>query len=166
MEESIFTLVALRPSSNISKRLEIIERKWRPARSIMAIANKKVYDDIGLYPIQFESMVDLDDNASYGITNPKACRALAKAIRTLLSDPFAIVDYGMTMDIDNGVSVYTYPTNMCTAYFEDVDSGELYETLNEPNIIGKRVRSWFRISEDEMSEVTKFIEESHGFHMP
>jgi hypothetical protein len=158
-------LVANNPDEGTPKELEIEEREWRPARSLMAIANQKVKEREGRPVIWFDSLENIDENVGGGIQDDDLCIALAKEMKELMSDPFEISDYGMSVDLDNGVAIYTYPVEMCTAFFEDED-GKFYETLESPGIVGKRVKSWFRTDENQMNKIVDFLLSCGGFSMP
>ena len=158
-------LVATNPAPNTPADLVINERAWRPARSLMAIANQKVIEQLGSPAVLFENLEDIDDCTNHGLQGEE-CRQLASMMEKVLDDPFAICDYGMTTDIVNGETAYTYPTDMCTAYFEDVENGDFFENLDAPNIVGRRVRSWFRTTEPEMKGFINFLKTCDGFKMP
>jgi len=158
-------LVATQPEKGTPTELIVDERKWRPARSLMAIANQKVLERSGLPVEWFENLGDLDENTGHSIDDAN-CTMLAEEMEELMKDPFSVSDYGLSVDIDDGEVSYTYPNTMCTAYFEDVDTGEFYENLDSPGILGKRVRSWFRTSEEKMQEIVAFLRSSGGFSMP
>ena len=158
-----FRLVADNPEA---EEMVIDEKSWRPARSLMAIAARKMQEREGFEVVPFETLGDLDDNAGYGIEDGEVCRQLAEEMEAVLQDPFAICDYGMTTDVDGDGLAYTYPTNLCTAYFEDANTGDFFENLQSDGIVGRRVRSWFRITEEEMQKVIGFIKNSGGFAMP
>ena len=108
---------------------------------------------------------DIDENINHGLDDA-ACYLLAKEIKEVIKDPFGLVDYGMTVDIDDGDVVFTYPVDMCTAYFEEPDTGKFFSSLENPDIVGKRVRSWFRTTEEQLKEITNFLENCGGFTMP
>lgn len=152
---------------NKTKMEELIvdEKSWRPARSLMAIANQKYLEQNGELITSFIELKDLDENIGHGL-NDTQCKLLAAEMQKLLGDPFGLVDYGMTVDIVNGNTFYTYPTDMCTGYVEDVIIGSLFVSLDEDDIVGKRVRSWFRTSEAQMKEIIEFLQVSGGFTMP
>ena len=158
-------LVANQPEPGTPEDLVVNERNWRPARSLMAIANQKVLERSGLPVEWFDTMGDLDENVNRSIDDEN-CTMLAEEMEELMKDPFSVVDYGLSVDINDGEVAYTYPNQMCTAYFEDVDTGDFYENLDSPGILGKRVRSWFRTPEKELQKITAFLRSCGGFSMP
>lgn len=158
-------LVAKNPEKGTPEELIVDEKHWRPARSLMAIANQKVLERSGSPVEWFETMGDIDENTNYGIDDAN-CTMLAEEMEYLMKDPFSVSDYGLSVDINDGEVAYTYPNQMCTAYFEDVDTGDFYESLESPGILGKRVRSWFRTPEQKMQEITTFLRTCGGFSMP
>jgi hypothetical protein len=160
-----FRLVASAPAADTQEDLVINERAWRPARSLMAIANQRYIERDGSPIVSFEELEDVDQNTGYGIPEAE-CRQLANMMEAILQDPFVMCDYGMTTDIEGGETAYTYPSDMCTAYLEDVETGAFYENLDVEGIVGRRVRSWFRISEEEMKGVIDFMKTCGGFVMP
>jgi len=159
-------LVAIKPEKGTREDLIVDEKYWRPARSLMAIANQKIFERSGQLVEWVETLGDLDENTGCGIESDGNCTVLAEEMEELMKDPFAISDYGMSVDIDDGEVAYTYPNTMCTAYLEDADTGEFYESLESPGILGKRVRSWFRTPEDKMQEIIAFMKSCGGFRMP
>jgi len=158
-------LVADHPAPNSKEDLIVNEQAWRPIRSLMAIANQKFVERDGSPLVRFDCLEDIDDNTNHGIDGD-ACYQMAEMMSNVLEDPFAICDYGMTVDISDGETTYTYPTNMCTAYFEDVENGKFFESLDSPGIVGRRVRSWFKTTEPEMQLVINFLRSCGGFKMP
>lgn len=141
------------------------ENYWRPARSLMAIANQKYLEKNGQPVVPFGHLEDIDENLGHGL-DATSCRLLAEEMEKVLGDPFGLVDYGMTVDIEDGNVFYTYPTDMCTGYFEGVDDKHFYASLEDDDIVGKRVRSWFRTPEETMKEVICFLKVCGGFSMP
>lgn len=158
-------LVATNPAPNTKSELVITDKAWRPARSILAIANQKFAERDGSPLVPFEALEDIDDNVNAGLDESE-CRQLAEKTEELLGDPFALCEYGMTIDIVEGNAFYTYPTTMCTAYFEDVENEQFYSNLDEPGIVGRQVRSWFRLSEKEIKELINFMKSCGGFRIP
>lgn len=160
-----FKLEAQNPTG--PEELIVTERAWRPVRSLMAIANHSMIKSNGFAITEFEDLENLDVSVGNGL-DAEICTKLAEEMERLLQDPFAIVDYGMTIDIKDGEEAYTYPTNMCTAYFEDVDTGDFYASLDDSDIVPNqtRIRSWFRATTEEMQEVIDFLKSCGGFMMP
>jgi hypothetical protein len=159
-----FRLVA-NNSKAIHPELVLSEKVWRPVRSLMAIANQRILEKKGSKVVEFEELQDLDHNAGYGLDNDCAS-TLAEEMELLIDDPFTIVDYGMTVDITGGEEFLTYPVHMATEYFEEVGTGKFYASLQDENIIGKRVQSHLRAQKSEVLEVINFMKLSDGFQMP
>jgi hypothetical protein len=152
-------------NKTVQPELTVAESVWRPARSLMAIANQKHLEKKGEPVVSWETMHDIDESIGCGLDG-SACFLLASEMEELMGDPFSLVDYGMTVDIKDGDMVFTYPTEMATAYFKDVDSGEFIATLEEEGIVGKRVYSWFRAKQNEVQEIVDFMKNCGGFTMP
>jgi hypothetical protein len=157
-------LVANKESA-LESELVMPERSWRPARSLMAIANQKHSERKGWPVVTFEELQDLDENLGHGL-DEAACLLLANEMEALVDSPFELVDYGMTVDIEDGDMVYTYPTDMTTAYYEEIETGKFFSSLEDDDILGKRVRSWFRTTKAELQEVITFLKVCGGFAMP
>jgi hypothetical protein len=162
----MFTLqLELVPNIKSEKELTISEKEWRPIRSLIGIANRKYEEKNDCSIIGYDELRDLDENIGHGLDD-SACICLAKEMEDILNDPFALVDYGMTIDIKNGKSFLTYPTKLCTSYFEDVETEKFYESLEDESIIGRRVQSFFRTSEPTLQNVISFFKKCGGFIMP
>ena len=147
------------------QELIINENEWRPIRSLMAIANRRYLEREGDPIVLFEELQDIDENINHGL-DESACLLFAREMESLIDDPFTLVDYGMTVDIKDGKEIYTYPLNMCTAYFEDINTGQFYESFDDNEIVGKQVHSWLRATKTEMLNVIVFLKVCGGFTMP
>lgn len=157
IEETTIEIQAENPEIGFPDSFEISERAWRPLRSLIAIAIKR-YEE--RHPDQMIILFNLTarfDYHNYYELRDELCRGLAGLLKEIISDPFTIVDYGMTIDIQNGISYYTYPSTMCTAYLEDVETQKFYRTLYSPGVLGKTVRSWFKVSEEELERFIDFL---------
>lgn len=152
-------------NNDTAGELVLEEKHWRPARSLMAIANQKFAEKKGDPVVMFGELKDIDENIGHGLDDA-ACYILSREMKEVAEDPFGLVDYGMTVDIEDGEMVYTYPTDMCYAHFEDSKTGKYYTSLESNDIVGKQVRSWFRTPKAKMDEIIDFMSACGGFSMP
>ena len=94
--------------------MEITEWIWRPIRSFMAIANHRLGEKNGSLPVPYDYMENFDHNVGDRLSSPEACRYLAKEMIELINSPGSLDQYGMTVDLEDGEFVYTYPIHLCT----------------------------------------------------
>ena len=143
---------ALRPKPNAKIRaIDVTEWRWRPVRSVMAIANQRQFEKTGSLPVPYDFMENLDGNYGYKIDDPDTCERLGAEMIDLISTPEILEDYGMTVLSQDGSFVFTYPLSACTSAFE---------VKNEQKI------SCFWVSEDALFQMSEFIRDSGGISTP
>jgi len=143
---------ALKPKADAKiKAIDVTEWRWRPIRSVMAIANQRCYEKTGSLPVPYESMESLDGNYGYRIDDPNICIRLGEEMIALAHNPEVLEEYGMSVRIEDGSFVYTYPVDACTGCFE---------VRNETKL------SQYWVSEEALVEISEFIRDSGGIIAP
>lgn len=144
--------------------MEISEWIWRPIRSLMAIANHRLGETYGSLPVPYDAMEDLDSNYGYGISDPEVCRQLAREMINLVNTPGSIDQYGMTVDMEDGEFVFTYPVHMCTSAIEHRETKEIISDISKHK--PEELRSFFRADEPSVLQFVEFLKTCDGFGMP
>lgn len=144
--------------------MEITEWLWRPIRSFMAIANHRLGEKNGSLPVEYHRMEDYDYNAGFGIRDPEVCRHLAKEMIELINSPGSLDQYGMTVDLEDGEFVYTYPIHLCTSCIEHRETKEVVSDISKYK--PDELRSCFRVKESSLLQFVEFLKTCGGFGMP
>ena len=151
-------------SKHTYKEIELPEWKWRPIRSILAIANHRIYKRTGRLPIEYSDIRKLDGNYGFKIEDPAVCEAIGKEMLFLSQSMDILSDYGISMDVENGEYIYSYPIYSCTACLEQRDTREYLMKEDEPDEIN--TRSCFWVTEEILTTTSEIIRDSGGIYLP
>jgi len=151
-------------SKHTYSEIGLSEWRWRPIRSILAIANHRIYERSENLPIPYNDIRKLDDNRGFKFEDPIACEALGIEMLFLSQSMDILTEYGMQVDIKNGEYQYSYPIYSCTACLEEKETKEVIvedDDYNEDD-----VRSCFWVSEEILTTVSEIIRDSGGIYLP
>jgi len=162
MSNIVITAINKKPESEYGM-VTIKEWRWRPIRSILAIANHRIYQKTGRLPLLYRDVRKLDDNSGFKIEDPDICEALGKEMLALKDNPIALADHGISVEIEKGEYIYSYPVYSCTACLERKDDQE-YITKDD-DYTEDNVRSCFWTPEDCFVIVSEFIRDSGGISL-
>ena len=144
--------------------IELTEWRWRPIRSILAIANHRIYEKTGKLPISYNDIRNLDGNWGFKIEDPAVCEALGKEILFLSESVDILSEYGINVDIKNGEYIYSYPLYSCTACLERKDDKEYIK--KDDKYSEDDVRSCFWVSQEILTITSEIIRDSGGIYLP
>jgi len=152
-----------KPDAEIES-MEISEWRWRPARTILAIANQRIFEKTGILLIPYQDIPYLNFNYGYEIKNPEACSQIGENMLGLSQSMDVLTDYGMSVEIQNGQYIYSYPLVSCTSSLELKKGETMVDDKNDYKEEDLRSCHW--IPEDSLISIAKFIKDSGGIRMP
>jgi len=164
MSINIFAINKKPDSKHACKEIELSEWRWRPIRSILAIANHRIYLKTGKLPVKYSDIRNLDGNWGFRIEDPAACEALGKEMLFLSESIDILTEYGMNVDIKNGEYIYSYPLYSCTACLEQKEDEDLVKKDDE--YTEDDVRSCFWVPQEIFTITSEIIRDSGGIYLP
>jgi len=158
------SLDALDPEEGTDASISITEWLWRPVCSIMAIANHRQFEKTGSLPFRYDFFEDIDCNCGYYTEYISSCKRISEEMIFLARSPEVLEEYGMTVELEDGEFIYTYPISMCTSAIEDRETEKIVVTPGDHK--KDNLRNVFRIKEKDLVSISKFIGSCGGFNMP